>query len=65
MPLQLLKAEINQRPPPEVPRTYPINNTMMTRAIGYYEDASSLYISQLNNELFLYKDGTKYRLRDN
>ena len=61
--LELLKADANQLSLPKVPRTYAVDNAMITQAIGYYQDASSLYISALDSDLFLYKDGTKYRLR--
>ena len=61
--LEILKADINQLPGPEIPRTYTVNSENISRAAGYYEDEESLYISALDSELYLYRDGSRYRLR--
>ena len=61
--LQLLKSEFYEIPPSPAPRTYPIDSTQLSRAIGFYEDEESLYISTLDNIPYLYKDGNRYRLR--
>ena len=61
--LRLLLAEQNERPLPSLPRTSAPDSSIIAQAIGYYEDTSSLYISALDNELYLYKDGGKYLLK--
>ena len=61
--LQLLIAEQQAAPLPEAPRTSAPDSTMIARAVGYYEDNEPLYVSALDNELYLYQKGGKYRLR--
>lgn len=61
--LRLLLSEQKELPAPAIPRTSAPEPAMVAKAAGYYEDDTPLYISALGDELYLYKDGYRLRVR--
>ena len=61
--LQLLLHEKEGLPLPPVPKTYPVESDMVSKAIGYYESPNPLYVSALDKELYVYQQGKRHRLR--
>ena len=61
--LQFLLHEQSGLPLPSIPRTAPVDSDMLAKAIGYYEAPEPLYISALNNDLYIYRNGIRHRLK--
>ena len=61
--LQLLMNEQDGFMPPPIPRTYSVEASTFAQALGYYESPDPIHISALNNDLYLYRSGNRYRLK--
>ena len=61
--LEFMIHEQEDLTPPPVPRTYPVDSTLFTQALGYYESPDPLYISALKEDLYLYHSGGRYKLK--
>lgn len=61
-----LRSMMNEKaglPPSTAPRTHRVNREMRDKAVGYYEAPEPLNISVLDDELYLYHNGNRHRLR--
>ena len=60
---QLLSAQAEERPAPYPPLHPAPDEPTRSRAIGYYAGNPSLTISEAGDELYLYRDLSRFRLR--
>lgn len=61
--LQLARANQHELPTPPLPKTEPPDSAMVSRATGYYVNNVPLRISPLDNQLYLYQNFRRHRLR--
>lgn len=61
--LSIALAQKMEEPTPSFPGTLPPDSNMVARTVGYYVNNAPLHIQQSDQNLYLYQDFNRYKLR--